>query len=340
MVGHAAADPRMRIMGMEIMNDATNDAVSGLPSGGDAHIMRVAGHGVRDDAADAGAGAAGAAPSAAGASIGIGPRHREPDSHRHARRRSWLIEWGPFIAVPLVVVLLRMFVFGLYVIPSGSMKDTLQIGDRVLTSKLSPKLFPVERGDVVVFQDPANWLGAESGSGSPLDRQYLIKRAIGLPGDHVACCTAGGQVTVNGVAIDESSYLRPGEQPSLITFDVTVTEGHLFVMGDNRSHSADSRLHADDGANGLVPIDDVVGVGKLVYWPFGRFHGIGRPSDVFAEVPDADATDAAATDAASAASSGALVSASEAMGESMQADASVSSGESALADGAAETLTR
>lgn len=322
-------------MGMGIMNDAMNDAVPGLPSDGDAHIMRVAGHGVRDDAAGAGAmGDVGSAPSAADASIGIGPRHREPDSHRRARRRSWLIEWGPFIAVPLVVVLLRMFVFGLYVIPSGSMKDTLQIGDRVLTSKLSPKLFPVERGDVVVFQDPANWLGAESGSGSPLDRQYLIKRAIGLPGDHVACCTAGGQVTVNGVAIDESSYLRPGEQPSLIAFDVTVTEGHLFVMGDNRSHSADSRLHANDGANGLVPIDDVVGVGKLVYWPFGRFHGIGRPSDVFAEVPDADATDAAA-----ASGSGAWA-ASDAMGTSMQAGAYVSSDASVAAADAAETSTR
>lgn len=286
--------------GMGIMNDGLN-GVDGAGSGSgafdvapspDAHIMRVAGRGVREDDGSVASASSAVTSASSLRSLGMGPRHREPDSHRRARRRSWLIEWGPFIAVPLVVLLLRLFVIGLYVIPSGSMKDTLQIGDRVLTSKLSPAIFPVRRGDVVVFQDPANWLGAESDSGNPLDRQYLIKRAIGLPGDHVACCTAGGQITVNGVAIDETPYLKPGEQPSLITFDVTVTDRHIFVMGDNRSHSADSRLHVDDGANGLVPISDVVGVGKLVYWPLGRFHGIGRPSDVFAEVPDADASTA------------------------------------------------
>ena len=158
-------------------------------------------------------------------------------------------------------------------------------------------MFPVKRGDIIVFEDPANWLGSESEGSGPLGKQYLIKRAIGLPGDHVACCTASGQVTVNGVAIDETPYLRPGEQPSLITFDITVTDGHLFVMGDNRSHSADSRLHSDDGSNGLVPIDDVVGVAKLVYWPFSRIHLLSRPDAVFASVPD-EATSTTASAAA------------------------------------------
>jgi signal peptidase I len=192
------------------------------------------------------------------------------------------------ILIPaLIVVLARVFVADLYVIPSGSMMNTLQINDRIITSKLSPKIFQLKRGDVIVFKDPANWLGSESEGSSLFSSEYLVKRLIGLPGDHVKCCTAGGQITINGVAIDETSYIRPGVEPSTIPFDITVMKDHLFVLGDNRSNSADSRYHANDGAEGLVPVSDVAGVAKFVYWPLSHFTHLSRPDSVFAKVPDA-----------------------------------------------------
>ncbi|MCI1901536.1 MAG: signal peptidase I [Bifidobacteriaceae bacterium] len=195
------------------------------------------------------------------------------------------------ILIPaLIVVLARVFVADLYVIPSGSMMNTLQVGDRIITSKLSPTPFSLKRGDVIVFKDPANWLGSESEGSSIFSSEYLVKRLIGMPGDRVQCCNASGKITINGVAIDETSYIRPGVAPSSMTFDVTVTKDHLFVLGDNRSNSADSRYHSDDGANGLVPISDVAGVAKFVYWPLNHFKHLSRPDAVFANVPDRAAT--------------------------------------------------
>lgn len=124
--------------------------------------------------------------------------------------------------VPVAIVLLvRMFLIGFYVIPSGSMMDTIEPGDRVITTKLTPKLFSLRRGDVVVFKDPDHWLQEEN-SGR-LGGDFLIKRLIGLPGDTVACEGPGQPVTVNGVAIDESSYIRSGVDPSSFAFKVKVT---------------------------------------------------------------------------------------------------------------------
>ena len=187
--------------------------------------------------------------------------------------------------VPVVVVLLlRIFVFPLYWIPSSSMMDTIAPDDRVVT--LSTKIMPaskLQRGDIVVFKDPANWLGAEQvqsgGDG------YLIKRLIGLPGDVVECAGPGYPVTINGVAIDESSYVRPGSDPSAFAFKVTVTAGHVFVMGDNRAHSADSRFHQNDGNNGLVPMEGITGKAVLTYWPISRIGTLDSHHDVFAQVP-------------------------------------------------------
>ena len=182
-----------------------------------------------------------------------------------------------------VVLLLRIFVFPLYWIPSSSMMDTIAPDDRVVT--ISTKISPaskLQRGDIVVFKDPANWLGAEQAQGGD---GYLIKRLIGLPGDVVECAGAGYPVTINGVAIDESSYVRPGSDPSAFSFKVTVTAGHIFVMCDNRAHSADSRFHQDDGNSGLVPMEDVAGKAVLTYWPISRIGTLDSHHEVFANVP-------------------------------------------------------
>jgi len=185
------------------------------------------------------------------------------------------------------VLLVRMFLFGFYVIPSGSMLNTIEPGDRVITSKLTPKVFKLQRGDVVVFKDPDHWLQQENSGRFGGD--YLIKRLIGLPGDTVACEGPGKPVTVNGVAIDETSYIRSGVDPSSFAFSEKVTAGHVFVMGDNRANSADSRYHQDDSSHGLVPVSDVVGVGLVKYWPLNHISTLDAHHDVFKDVPEGSA---------------------------------------------------
>lgn len=215
---------------------------------------------------------------------GLRAKHQRRPPEVVPSKSSEIRDWILILLIPiLVVAFLRLFVAQNYIIPSRSMADTLQVNDRIITSKLAPSLFELKRGDVIVFKDPANWLGQETGG--VFGSEYLVKRLIGLPGDRVQCCNASGQVTINGTAIDETGYIRPGVDPSSIPFDITVSEGHLFVMGDNRANSADSRYHYDDGANGLVPVEDVAGVAKIVYWPIGRIQLIGRHDDVFANVP-------------------------------------------------------
>ena len=147
---------------------------------------------------------------------------------KHARRRVeseesfGLRDTLIWCGIPIVIVLLvRMFLFGFYVIPSGSMLNTIEPGDRVITSKLTPKVFKLQRGDVVVFKDPDHWLQQENSGRFGGD--YLIKRLIGLPGDTVACEGPGKPVTVNGVAIDETSYIRSGVDPSSFAFSEKVT---------------------------------------------------------------------------------------------------------------------
>lgn len=206
--------------------------------------------------------------------------------------------------VAIVVVLalalatiVRVFLFQAFLIPSGSMENTLLVGDRVLVSKLTTRFGEIERGDVVVFSDPGGWLGSPPpGPGGvrgaigdvlqfvgvlPSDSEgHLIKRVVGVSGDRVACCDAQGRVSVNGVPVDESALLKPGVEPSLREFDVTVPDGSYWVMGDNRPNSGDSRVH------GAVPADAVVGRTFTIVWPPDRWGGIGRP-DTYDAVPEA-----------------------------------------------------
>src|SRR5689334_13088136 len=180
-------------------------------------------------------------------------------------------------------LLIKTFLVQAFFIPSPSMESTLIRGDRVLVSKLTPGPFDLKRGDVVVFADPDNWLspterapegpireGIRSGlmfvGLLPADSdEHLIKRVIGLPGDKVVCCDAKGRVSVNGTALDEP-YLYPGDSPSDQPFSITVPAGRLWVMGDHRSDSADSRAHPDS-FGGTIPLSDVVGKAFVKVWP-------------------------------------------------------------------------
>ncbi|MDO4243942.1 MAG: signal peptidase I [Actinomyces sp.] len=213
---------------------------------------------------------------------------------RPARRRD-----SPLLVVLVVLVLtalLKTFVLQTFAIPSASMEPTLVTGDRVLVTVYDTG--QVERGDIVVFTDPGGWLEVEEPTGLrgsvqdtlellrllPQDTgHHLIKRVIGLPGDRIVS-TGEGRITVNGVAIDET-YLSQGVSPFDVAFEVTVPEDCVWVMGDNRANSMDSRFHREDAHGGAVPLDDVVGVAKAVLWPVGRVGLLEDPDSVFAQVP-------------------------------------------------------
>jgi signal peptidase I len=198
-------------------------------------------------------------------------------------------------------LLVKVFLVQAFFIPSPSMESTLVRGDRVVVSKLTPGPFDLRRGDVVVFSDPGGWLptttrapegrirdGIRSGLTFvgllPADSdEHLIKRLIGLPGDKVVCCDKQSRVTVNGVPIDEP-YVHAGDDPSNDPFSVTVPAGKLWMMGDHRSVSEDSRYHpALDG--GFVPIEKVVGRAFATVWPLDRATLLRNPTSTFAEVP-------------------------------------------------------
>jgi signal peptidase I len=211
------------------------------------------------------------------------------------RQRKQLPIWQEMVlllgmALVLAVVIKAFFVQAFY-IPSGSMNDTLVLDDRILVQKVSYWAGEPARGDIVVFSDPGGWLGpAEFQTAqNPLTRGlelfglyptggHLVKRVIGLGGDRVVCCDKDGRVTVNGVALREGAYLAAGEKPSLIRFDVKVPEGYIWVQGDNRSNSADSRVHLGDPGGGFIPVDDVVGKVFMVVWPWDHATVLERPA--------------------------------------------------------------
>lgn len=236
------------------------------------------------------------------------PLTRRSLREQRIRRSPWYL----LREIVTVVVLAVCLSFGLktwlvqpFLIPSGSMEATLQVGDRVLVSKLTPDDQPVERGDIIVFKDPGHWLAAPAhpqrnrvgglmhdalvfvGLAPSDSDDDLIKRVVGLPGDHVKCCTVDGKITVNGTPITEP-YVMPGDVPSIDPFDIRVPAGRLWVLGDHRSDSGDSRYHplGGDGTEGSVPIADVVGRAVAVVWPFDHATILRRPTSVFTSVPD------------------------------------------------------
>lgn len=229
----------------------------------------------------------------------------ERDDEEPAQRRNPIVAFLREVVIVLVSALaislvLKTFLIQPFFIPSQSMETTLDVGDRIVVNKLAPGPFEIERGDIVVFLDPGGWLsGTETPELSPVEKfltwigllpenagQHLVKRVIGTPGDHVVCCDDNGRITVNGVAIDEP-YVIDGAVPSLTPFDQVVPEGQLWVMGDNRPESADSRAHPGAVGGGFVPIDKVVGRVFVILWPLNHLEWIDRPDETFAEVPDA-----------------------------------------------------
>lgn len=212
----------------------------------------------------------------------------------------WLREIAIVVIGALIAsTLLRVFVFQMFVIPSGSMENTLLIRDRVAVQKI----VGFQRGEVVVFRDTLGWLAPAKQEDDPVKKalifvglapdessNHLIKRVVGLAGDHVTCCDARGRVTVNGTALNEADYLfvdpATGQQvdPSSVSFDVVVPAGKVFVMGDHRNNSQDSRCHLSDdsdgepaGAAAFIPTTNIVGTAVAVVFPFDRFHGLSRP---------------------------------------------------------------
>lgn len=217
---------------------------------------------------------------------------------------AWLRETVIIIVSALVLSLvIKTYLVQAFFIPSSSMEQTLLVGDRVLVSKLAPGPLEVSRGDVVVFRDPGGWLPDTTEAPQPEWRQrltdvltyvglipqdsgeHLIKRVVGLPGDTVACCDDDGRVTVNGVPVEET-YLAEGARPSEIDFTTTVPAGSLWVMGDNRQNSQDSRYKQGSPGGGSVPVDNVVGVAFVTVWPVDRWQLLRNPGAVFEAVPD------------------------------------------------------
>lgn len=237
---------------------------------------------------------------------------------RRRRRRSAVQEIPLLVGVAVLIALvLKTFLVQAFVIPSGSMEQTIRIGDRVLVDKFTPWFgAKPARGDVVVFRDPGGWLDGEETAKKhdpvvvkqvkealtfigllPSDNEKdLIKRVVGVGGDHVKCCDKQGRVTVNGVPLDEGDYLYPGNAPSDTPFDITVPEGRLWVMGDHRGNSADSRAHRDTAYGGTVSEKSVVGRALVIGWPFGHWRTLREP-ETFSKVTGAGSDVAAGSDA-------------------------------------------
>jgi signal peptidase I len=216
------------------------------------------------------------------------------------------------IAAVVISFLIKTFLIRSFYIPSQSMEDTLHINDRIIVNELVPNLVPVERGDIVVFRDPGGWLAPVPeveqnpvvgffdwllsiiGLTAPDSNDHLIKRVIGLPGDVVACCNEFGQMTVNGVPLDEvGGYVTLPDGVTKVSrddFEVTVPEDSLWVMGDNRYNSADSRYNQDGPTLGFVPFDHVVGRAILVSWPIDRWTWLDNYPIVFSGVDEGNGT--------------------------------------------------
>lgn len=235
-----------------------------------------------------------------------------PSAPTFRRRRRIVIFLRDVLVIVVIAALVsfvvKSFVVRSFYIPSASMERTLLVKDRILVDELTPRWTAYERGDVVVFKDPGGWLTAQPqppaqpplvqsidwvlnfvGISATDSQDHLVKRVIGLPGDHVVCCNAFGQITINGAPIDELSYLNlPAGDTAASNepFDVRVPENSVWLLGDNRDRSRDSRAHQALPSGGFVPMQNIVGKAFLTTWPLNRIGVIDAHHDIFNGVPD------------------------------------------------------
>ena len=205
---------------------------------------------------------------------------------RRTRRRFVL---GAIIVVIAfaATVIVQSAIITPFTVPSVSMQKTLDTGDRILVDKIAYGASSIHRGDVVVFSDPGGWLAGSKESASGGDGAYLVKRVIGVPGDHVSCCSTDGRLTVNGIELYEDYAVVPAGEPAAASdFEVTVPAGALWVLGDNRYNSHDSSETQGLPSKGFVPIAGVVGHAVIKFWPLDRLGPIGSARETFASVPD------------------------------------------------------
>jgi signal peptidase I len=268
-------------------------------------------------AGSAGAGSNAEAAAAQDEAIADSEDKAEDEPEEKSRSRfSFLTEMVVLFAVALTIALLiKTFVVQPFYIPSGSMMNTLLVGDKVLVNNLVYHVRPIARGDVIVFDGAGSWdppTANQPTTSNPVKRIYddtlgalfhsiaglfgtapgqtdYIKRVIGIPGDHVMCCNSKGEIKVNGVALSEKSFVFPGEKPSQEPFKIIVPPGRLWVMGDHREESADSRLHdcnysdpevtcVSYDRNGTIPENKVIGRAFMIVWPPSRFRILPIPS--------------------------------------------------------------
>lgn len=236
------------------------------------------------------------------------------DATQQAPRGRGVLRFLRDLAIILVVAftvsfLLKTFLVRSFYIPSGSMEHTLEVNDRILVNQLVPQAVGVQRGDIVVFEDPGGWLSLPVstrtatpstieqllqmlGLAADTSTDYVVKRVIGTGGDRVECCDASGRVLVNGVPLDEPYIVIPEgkSRASDLDFDVVVPEGSVWVMGDNRYSSRDSRYNQDQPGKGFVDESEIVGRAFVLNWPFSRFGWLSNYPEVFTGVEEAAAT--------------------------------------------------
>jgi signal peptidase I len=231
------------------------------------------------------------------APAGQAPADVEAEAEAYEGKRRKRSFWRDLIVIVVaalaLTILLKAFVVQVFSIPSGSMEDTLLPGDRILVSKIVYDFRSITRGDIVVFSgagswDPPNpppdgWLAGLRDDVTNLvgiagPGTDYVKRVIGIPGDRVACCNTKGQVTVNGVPLSESAYVYPGDAASEVRFNITVPPGRLWVMGDNRGNSDDSRYRQNDPGQGTIPESAVVGRAFVTIWPVPHISDLPIPN--------------------------------------------------------------